>query len=127
MVPQDCIWYTIFMIDQATMKTRLEEEKARMEGELKNHGRQSPATGDWQGGSDMAVDEADESEVADKVEDTANNVALVEELEARYKEVLNALEKFEKGTYGVCEHSGEAIPAERLEANPAARTCIAHA
>jgi RNA polymerase-binding transcription factor DksA len=70
---------------------------------------------------------ASESEVADKVEDTANNVALVEELEARYKEVLNALEKFEKGTYGVCEHSGEAIPAERLEANPAARTCIAHA
>ena len=30
------------------------------------------------------------------------------------------------GTYGSCEISGEAIEVERLEANPAARTCKAH-
>jgi RNA polymerase-binding transcription factor DksA len=115
------------MIDLATMKARLEEEKAKLEGELKNHGHQSPFTGDWQGGSDMAVDEADESEVADKVEDTANNVALVEVLEARYKDVVHALEKFDKGTYGICEETGNQISAERLAANPAARTGSAHA
>lgn len=115
------------MIDLATMRARLEEEKIKLEGELKNHGRQSPLTGDWQGGSDMTVDEADESEVADKVEDTANNVALVEVLEARYKDVVHALGKFESGTYGICEETGNQIPAERLAANPAARTGSAHA
>ncbi len=115
------------MIDIEKMKVRLEEEKATLEHALSEHGRKSSTTGDWQGGSDTPIDEADESEVADKAEETTNNIALVEELEARYKDVLTALEKCVQGTYGVCEHSGEAIPAERLEANPAARTCISHA
>lgn len=31
------------------------------------------------------------------------------------------------GTYGRCEVCGEAIPDERLEARPTARTCVRHA
>lgn len=37
------------------------------------------------------------------------------------EEIDAALERIEKGTYGVCEYSGEPIPKERLEAIPYAR------
>jgi RNA polymerase-binding transcription factor DksA len=40
--------------------------------------------------------------------------------------VVHALGKIEAGTYGVCEVSGMDIEEDRLEANPAARTCKAH-
>lgn len=37
------------------------------------------------------------------------------------EEIDAALERIEKGTYGVCEYSGEPIPKDRLEAIPYAR------
>ena len=47
-------------------------------------------------------------------------------LQARLTDVNVALGKIENGTYGICEVSGEPIEADRLEANPAARTNKAH-
>jgi RNA polymerase-binding transcription factor DksA len=35
-----------------------------------------------------------------------------------------ALERLDQGTYGVCEGCGRAIAVERLEARPAATTCL---
>ncbi len=37
------------------------------------------------------------------------------------EEIDHALAKFDLGTYGICETSGEPIPEERLEAIPWAR------
>ncbi|MCC6338387.1 MAG: hypothetical protein KJ056_09680 [Acidimicrobiia bacterium] len=45
-------------------------------------------------------------------------------LEAELAEVEAALDRIEKGTYGVDERTGEPISAERLEAVPTARTNI---
>ncbi|ARN55991.1 TraR/DksA family transcriptional regulator [Sedimentisphaera salicampi] len=42
-------------------------------------------------------------------------------------EITHALQKFDKGTYGLCEATGEAINKKRLEAKPWARYCIAYA
>jgi len=106
----------------------LEAEKDQLEEELGNRGNKAPKTGDWQGSSEtIETGTADQNEVADKLEDLSNNVALVEELEVRYREVLAALERIKAGTYGVCRACGEEIPEDRLEANPAAETCIEHA
>ena len=49
------------------------------------------------------------------------------ELVKRQRDIKAALEKMDKGTYGTCEVCDEPILKKRLEANPAARTCIAHA
>jgi Tfp pilus assembly PilM family ATPase len=46
--------------------------------------------------------------------------------EVGLQEVMTALTKIEEGTYGTCEVSGDEIETDRLEANPAARTCKAH-
>ena len=54
------------------------------------------------------------------------NTALVSELEGRLKEVDLALKKIKENAFGTCEVGGEAIEADRLMANPAARTCKKH-
>lgn len=111
-----------------TAKQKLEAEKETLEAELGAHGKLNPETHDWQGtAAEGEAEGPDENTVADVMEELVTNVAVVEELEVRYKNVLKALEKIESGTYGVCEVGGEPIPAERLEANPAATTCIEHA
>jgi RNA polymerase-binding transcription factor DksA len=51
--------------------------------------------------------------------------ALVGTLRETLEEIEHALEKFDAGTYGLCEVCGAPIAEARLEAMPAARTCIA--
>ena len=40
-------------------------------------------------------------------------------------EITDALRRIEDGTYGICESRGEQIPAQRLNAIPWARYCVA--
>lgn len=106
----------------------LEAEKDSVEEELTSHGRMLNEEGEWHGNSSgLAGEEADPSDAADQIEELVTNVPLVEELQVRHRDIVNALKKIEENKYGVCEVCGEPIPVDRLEANPAARTCIAHA
>lgn len=50
--------------------------------------------------------------------------ALIREAEAQLAEIDAALVRIDSGGYGVCERCAEPIPAERLEARPAARRCV---
>jgi RNA polymerase-binding transcription factor len=50
--------------------------------------------------------------------------ALAGTLRDTLNEIDTALSKFDNGTYGVCEVCGGPISEARLEAMPAARTCI---
>jgi RNA polymerase-binding transcription factor DksA len=75
---------------------------------------------------DLDTNTADESEIADRSEETQIDEIVLEELETRYKNIVHALKKFDTNTYGVCEISGDPIEKERLDANPAARTCKKH-
>ena|SRR3989338_1209467 len=109
------------------LRGALEAEKDSVEEELSSYGRVQSDTGDWQGKSSSEGEEPDPIDVADNIEELATNVPLVEELEKRHKEIEDALEKMGDGSYGKCEMCDDQIPYDRLEANPAARTCIAHA
>lgn len=117
-------------IDTAKQKARLEEERDRLQTQLAASGKQTPQ-GDWQGASgdydDNQGDAADPNTVADQIEELATNVPIVEELEDRLQQVNKALDRIDEGTYGTCEVGGEPIPTARLEANPAATTCVEHA
>jgi RNA polymerase-binding transcription factor DksA len=50
---------------------------------------------------------------------------MTDTLEKRLADVENALNKIDGGSYGICEVCGNKIEEDRLEANPAARTCKA--
>lgn len=107
-------------------KKRLLDEKALLEKELAKIGRKDKsAPGGWDATSgSMEVDSADENEVADKLEEMEENSGIVTNLEGQLKEVNAALDRIEKGTYGICEKTGKPIDMERLEANPSARYSI---
>lgn len=114
------------MTDTSTYKAKLEEERVRLEGDLSTIARPNPLVpNDWE---PVAADESepDPNLQADHMENFGENVAILEDLEVRYKDVQDALARIEAGTYGICEVGGEEIEAERLAADPAARTCLAH-
>jgi RNA polymerase-binding transcription factor DksA len=50
--------------------------------------------------------------------------ALLERAREQLEELDAAMDRHQRGSYGRCEHCGEAIPAARLAAQPAARACI---
>lgn len=104
-----------------TMLTELTEELAAV-GILDPHNPK-----DWVAVPEsMDTHEADIDLVADVVEEWDERQGLVATLEKRYNNIMRALKKIEAGTYGICEISGEPIEMERLNANPSARTNMAH-
>ena len=114
--------------DLEQFKKKLSAEKAELETELAGVGQRAPGVaGGWEATSGgMEVDAADENEVADKLEELEENTGIVNSLDKQLVEVNAALERIEKGTYGVCEACGKPIEPERLQANPSARISIKH-
>lgn len=45
-------------------------------------------------------------------------------LESDLAKINKALDKIEKGNYGICSNCGQAIDSKRLEAYPEAETCV---
>jgi RNA polymerase-binding transcription factor DksA len=115
--------------DLQHFKDILLKEKAILEEELSSVGQEdteNPNDG-WSATSgSIETDSADENEVADKFEELEENKIILSKLAPQYKDVKEALERIEEGTYGICEISGEVIEKERLEANPSAKTCKKH-
>jgi RNA polymerase-binding transcription factor DksA len=101
--------------------------KHTLETELATIAHYNEKTGDWEVRmDDMVSVDSDSNNIADFGEEADERIATLAELETRYRNVVRALEKIEAGTFGLCEISGEPIEEARLNANPAARTCVAH-
>lgn len=66
------------------------------------------------------------AEDATEVFTRERSLAIQAAMERELEQIDRALQHIEAGTYGVCEVGGEPIPAERLEARPAATLCIQH-
>jgi RNA polymerase-binding transcription factor DksA len=109
-------------------KELLLAEQERLEKDLVSVGRVNPDNPqDWEATpGDINDRSADPNKLADNVEEYEARTATLKELEDSLKDVRDALEKIEKGTYGICEISGEQIEEDRLEANPSARTSKSH-
>lgn len=109
------------------LKEKLVAEKSRLEAEMGSVGRKNPSVpNDWESVPSETGAEPDVIDQADVVMSSEANAAILADLEARYDTVLSALENIENETYGKCEVCGGAIEDARLEADPAATTCIEH-
>ena len=115
-------------MDTQFFKQKLLDEKARLEKELLTVGRVNPDNpDDWEAVPvDPGIRESDPNDKADSIEDYETNTAILKQLEIQLDDVKDALIKIENGTYGICEVSGHPIEEGRLNANPAARTCMEH-
>jgi RNA polymerase-binding transcription factor DksA len=109
-------------------KKLLEQELEKVENELETVGRKNPDNpADWEPLPDkMDTLPADDNEVADSIESYEENTAILKQLEIRYNELKEALQRIEKGAYGICAVGGEIIEDEKLQANPASTTCKKH-
>ena len=114
--------------DIENFKKKLEAEQKVLLTELAATGRKNPDhPGDWEPvATDLNIPNADENEVADKMESFQENQSAMNEFEKRYNEVKAALGRIKTGNYGICKICKKVIEIERLEANPAAQTCIEH-
>ncbi len=121
-------------LDLNNLKLRLEEEKKKLETELEKIGVKSSKTG-WdaaydksEGDESILETEADPNDVADNLEELQEREDLVHgPLGMRLQEVNLALKAMSENKYGLCinglDHN---IEEARLQANPAASTCLKH-
>ena len=115
-------------IDLNYFKEKLENELTLVEKELNNVGHKNPDNPtDWEAEPTvMNIESADRNETADNIEEFEENTALLKELEIRYNDIKDALNKLKENKYGFCEVCNEPIEEDRLVANQSARTCKKH-
>jgi len=109
-------------------KEILEAEEKDLEHGLGEIAHKNPKNDkDWETTPpDMNVPSADKNDMGDVMEEYESRMAVQVELENRLVEVKAALTRIKDDKYGICKVSGEEIEEKRLEANPAATTCMEH-
>ncbi len=109
-------------------KEALEKEQKSLEHKLGEVARINPDNPrDWEPTpADLNIPTSDKNDMGDVMEEYEARTAVEVELENRLVDVKAALVRIKDGGYGICKISGEKIEEERLEANPAAATCMAH-
>ncbi len=106
----------------AELKEKLLAEKTRLETELGRFAKPTGAEGDYETNFEDIGTDPDEN--ASEVEEYVDNLGLENNLEGQLRDVNDALAKMERGTYGVCEKTGQEIGLDRLRVYPAARTIV---
>ncbi|MEK7510394.1 MAG: TraR/DksA C4-type zinc finger protein [Patescibacteria group bacterium] len=107
----------------AELTNDLEQKKKQLETELSAFATKDPQVkGDWDSRYPRTP-QGNLEEAADEVEEYSTCLPIEFNLETQLKDVQEALQKIEKGTYGICEKCGETIGPERLKVSPEARLC----
>jgi len=122
---------TINMIDPEKteeFKKTLLKRKDEIQQELQGIAIKDPhIQGNWTAVlPQYEIQRSDASEHADEVEEYETRISQEESLELKLRDINGALEKLEKGTYGLCEIGNEPIELARLQAMPEAKTCLKH-
>lgn len=113
------------MIDskiQKELKQKLVEEKKRIGDNLSKTETGEKVDREYE--TKFTEIERDPEENADEMEMYESNLAVDESIKSELEKIDAALERMEKGTYGVCSNCGKEIPLERLQAYPQADTCL---
>lgn len=106
------------------LKEKLEEQKKSIKKELESFAVEDPNLKHNWDAKYPSREDSDKDEAADDAQEYDNALSLEYSLELKLKDVNMALEKIEKGNYGICEKCGKEIEEERLKAVPEAKFCI---
>lgn len=105
------------------MKDILLEKRKALEERLSNFAKKNKkAEGDYESEFPQFGDE--EGENADEVAAYDSNLSLEYNLEKMLQDVNKALERIEKGEYGLCKYCGKEIGEKRLMARPVSGACV---
>jgi len=106
--------------EYAELYEKLKKEKAELLEKLEQSRTLGQPSMERKEGSPFGKRE----EEADEASELEKRLALEERLRESLKEVEHALEKYEAGTYGLCDSCGQRIEEGRLEAIPQASLCL---
>jgi len=102
-------------------------ERDTLLGELRDMGKLNSETGEWEATPEETDHpEPDQNDAADRFEDFESKSSMIRSLEPRLQNILKALKDINKESFGRCVVCKKNIEMDRLEANPAARTCKKH-
>lgn len=105
------------------MQTRLQEERDRLTDELAQFASQNPKNSqDYNADFPNMGDKEDEN--AEEVDTYSTNLTLERTLESSLRDVEDALNRIENGSYGICKYCSKEINEKRLIARPASSSCI---
>ena len=114
-------------IDKKKIKEKLEKERNVLLGQMKDMGILNTQTGEWEAiPEEQDIPETDQNDAADRFEDFEERSSMIKDLGARLSNIEHALKTVNRESFGKCEVCGKEIEMTRLEANPAARTCMKH-
>lgn len=102
------------------LRSRLESERKRLIEELEQLMASAQPTDERREGSPFGKREEEATETSE----LEKRLALEGRSRGLLAEVEHALQKFEQGTYGLCDKCGQPIIPERLEALPQASLCL---
>ena len=108
------------MVEFAELYERLKKEKAELLEKLEQLRTLGQPSAERKEGSPFGKRE----EGADEASELEKRLALEERLGESLNEVEHALQKYEAGTYGLCDSCGQPIEQARLEAIPQASLCL---
>lgn len=115
------------MLDKKKIKEKLEKERDVLLEELRDMGKLDPETGEWEATpEEITSPQSDENDKADRFENFEARSSMIKTLEPRLNAILKALKGLNRDSFGKCEVCKKDIEIERLDANPAARTCKEH-
>lgn len=107
---------------QQTYRDRLQAERASIESDLAGLSNEVAVLGE-----DQQVEGSFGNHDADNATDVMEqqrNMALIDTLGERQRDIDRALARLDAGTYGTCERCKKPIAPERLEVLPFATLCI---
>ncbi len=112
-------------MDTNEIRTRLESERERLKALIVD--TEEGSVGDAPQTEQVEELSSYDQHPADQGTETFEQekaLSLLEQHQAELADVEHAFKRLDDGTYGKCEACGREIPADRLEARPAARFCV---
>jgi len=108
------------MADSTELHERLKKEKTQLLEKIEELRVQGQPLPERREGSPFGKRE----EEADEALELEKRLASEQSLRSSLNEVAHALQKYEAGTYGICDSCGQPIEQGRLEALPQASLCL---
>lgn len=111
--------------EAAPLQARLRESAARVAATAGSAEEQARQPTGGEAADDLSNTPIDPGEIGSAVAAQEIGAALLENERYLLAEIGAALDRIEKGTFGVCESCGRGIARARLDALPYARHCVA--
>lgn len=107
-------------------RARLDAERSRLEHVLHAFDDDNLDTESEQENlAELSSLDQHQADIGTETFEREKDISIIEQVEAELADVERAMRRLEDGTYGTCEACGRPIDEARLEAQPAARLCLA--